>query len=166
MKKLILNPTDMSQWHALINEAQVATKLLLSEPLESYLVFLLMRFATTPALLDTIMAIDFLVAMQKSGRHSQLQGLQDVGDKSLLVCGLFPGVATRRHLTLDYFAEIGRAAYFAAGRLQESESIPLYFQLSAQFHSLQAILNAMRGNTLQYLDGCSGIMTISDSPTQ
>ena len=27
MKQLILHPTDISQWHALVNEAQAATRL-------------------------------------------------------------------------------------------------------------------------------------------
>ena len=45
MNKLILHPTDISQWHALVNEAQAATRLILNENTESYLVFLLMRFS-------------------------------------------------------------------------------------------------------------------------
>lgn len=39
MKKLILHPTELSQWHALVNEAQATTDLILNESTESYLVF-------------------------------------------------------------------------------------------------------------------------------
>ena len=45
MNKIILHPTETSQWHALVNEAQAASRLILNEDTESYLVFLLMRFA-------------------------------------------------------------------------------------------------------------------------
>lgn len=60
MKRLILHPTDISQWHALVNEAQAATRLILNEATESYLVFLLMRFTQNPKLIESIVALDFL----------------------------------------------------------------------------------------------------------
>ena len=50
MKNLILHPTDISQWYALVTEAEVATHQNLTEDTESYLVFLLQRFAQTPPL--------------------------------------------------------------------------------------------------------------------
>ncbi|MFW2571017.1 hypothetical protein ACN4Z3_09015, partial [Legionella sp. 29fVS95] len=73
----------------------------------------------------------------------------DVGDKSLLFCGLFPGIAERRHLSLDYFADMGQAAYLTMGELQDRQEGDLYLQLSAQFLHLQQILRAMRGDFLQ-----------------
>ena len=39
MNTLILHPTDMSQWHALVYEAQANTQIILPENSESYLVF-------------------------------------------------------------------------------------------------------------------------------
>jgi len=163
MKKLILHPTDTSQWHALVNEAQASTQLVLNENTESYLVFLLMRFSQTTRLLESVIALDFLGAMHKPGKR-QLDFLQEVGDKSLLFCGLFPGMASRRHVSLEYFSDMGQAAYLTAAELQESESANLYLQLSAQFRSLQLVLQAMRGNHLQYIDATSGIVAVSDLP--
>jgi len=163
MKKLILHPTDTSQWHALVNEAQASTRLVLNENTESYLVFLLMRFAQTTKLLESVIALDFLDSMHKSGRR-QMEFLRDVGDKSLLFCGLFPGMADRRHVSLDYFSDMGQAAYLTVGELQESQSADLYFQLSAQFRSLQLILQAMRGNYIQFTDATSGILAATDLP--
>lgn len=148
MKPLILHPTDISQWHALVNEAQAATQLILNENTESYLVFLLMRFAHGPRLIESVIALDFLESWQKP-RKMQLQLLQDVGDKSLLFCGLFPGMAKKRHVSLDYFSDMGQAAYMAIGSLQENNSSELYYQLSADFSRLQHILQAMRGETMR-----------------
>ncbi len=143
MRNLILHPTDMSQWYALVNEAQAATRLVLHESTESYLVFLLMRFSQKTQWVESVIAMDFLESMHSGGKR-QRELLREVGDKSLLLCGLFPGIAERRHVTLDYFSGMGRAAYLTAGELEERSLAELYFQLSEQFISMQSILQAMR----------------------
>ncbi len=149
MKHLILHPTDMSQWYALVTEAQIATHLSLTENTESYLVFLLQRFSHTPAFLDSTIAVDFLNAMHGSTRY-QIEHLIAVGDKSLLICGLFPGLAERRHVGLDYYSHMGQAAYLTASELQERASAELYVQLSESFGHLQKILQAIRGEFFQF----------------
>lgn len=144
MKNLILHPTDTSQWHALVNEAQATTRLILNENTESYLVFLLMRFSQTTELLESVMALDILESMHTFGKR-QVELLRDVGDKSLLFCGLFPGMANKRHVSLSYFSELGQAAYLSAGELQDKPMSELFFQLSEQFPRMKQILQAMRG---------------------
>lgn len=164
MKKLILHPTDLSQWHALVNEAQVATRLILNENTESYLVFLLMRFAQATQLLESVVALDFLESMRAPGKK-QVELLRDVGDKSLLFCGLFPGIADRRHVRLEYFSDMGQAAYLTVSELQESEWANLYFQLSEQFTKMQQILQAMRSSYLDLNEIDAGmIVTAKDLP--
>lgn len=163
MKKLILHPTDTSQWHALVNEAQALTSLILNENTESYLVFLLMRFSQSTQLIESVIALDFLESMHASGKR-QVELLRDVGDKSLLFCGLFPGMAIKRHVRLDYFSEMGQAAYLSVGELEARESADLYFQLSAQFMNMQQILQAMCGNYSQFSDGISGIVVAKNLP--
>jgi len=148
MNNLILHPTETSQWYALVNEAQATTRLVLNENTESYLVFLLMRFSQGPKLMESVIALDFLQSMNASGQR-QVDLLRDVGDKSLLFCGLFPGIAERRQLSLSYFSDMGQSAYLTVGELQEKQSGDLYLQLSAQFVTMQNILQAMRGVTGQ-----------------
>lgn len=143
MKKLILHPTDVSQWHALVNEAQAATRVSLDENTESYLVFLLLRFSQTPQLLESLIALDFLESVHSTGKR-QMELLRDVGDKSLLFCGLFPGMARKRHVSLEYFSDMGQAAYLSVGEMHDSQSADLYLQLSEQFLTLQQVLQAMR----------------------
>jgi hypothetical protein len=149
MKPLILHPTELSQWYALVNEAQVSTSLVLNETTESYLVFLLMRFSQGSKLIESVIALDFLESINRP-RRQQLELLRDVGDKSLLFCGLFPGIAERRRLSLDYFADMGQAAYLTIGELYDSQSSDLYLQLSAQFLRLQRVLRAMRSDFFQF----------------
>ena len=69
MNKLILHPTDTSQWHALVYDAQATTQLILTENTESYLVYLLMRFTQTTGLLDSVIAMDFFESMNATGHR-------------------------------------------------------------------------------------------------
>lgn len=148
MKPLILHPTDTCQWHALVNEAQASTGLILNENTESYLVFLLMRFSQTTRLMESIVAVDFLHSMHTTGKR-QIELLREVGDKSLLLCGLFPGMAKKHHVGINYFADMGQAAYLTVGELLIHEQDDLYFQLSNQFIQLQTILQTMTTNPIR-----------------
>ncbi|MDF1756735.1 MAG: hypothetical protein P1U74_00305 [Legionellaceae bacterium] len=145
MKSLILHPTDISQWYALVNEAQASTQLALNEDTESYLVFLLQRFSQNPQLAESIIAIDFLESMA-ANNSKQIEQLKVVGDKSLLLCGLFPGIATRRSLSVDYYADMGQAAYLSVSELQKKSSANLFLELSEHFGRMKNILQAMRGD--------------------
>lgn len=146
MKPIILHPTDLSQWHALVYEAQASTKIILTENTESYLVFLLMRFSQATQLLESVISIDFLESLQATGKK-RVEQLQDVGDKSLLLCGLFPGIASKRRVGLDYFSDMGQSAYLSVSELHDNQLAELYLQLSHQFRNLQQILHAMRGDS-------------------
>lgn len=148
MRKFILHPTELCQWHALVNEAQSITQLILNENTESYLVFLLMRYTQGPKLIESIIALDFLQSMHTT-KHRQIDLLRDVGDKSLLFCGLFPGMAKKRQVSLNYFTDMGQAAYLSVSELHEKTLSGLYLELSDQFMSMQQILQAMRGEYLQ-----------------
>ena len=143
MNTLILHPTDISQWHALVYEAQANSQLVLTENTESYLVFLLMRFSQTTQLMESVIALDFLEAMSLSGRR-RVDLLQDVGDKSLLLCGLFPGIAHKRRVGIEYFSDLGQSAYLTVSELQDNQLSELYLQLSDQFITMRHVLQAMR----------------------
>lgn len=142
MSQLILHPTDISQWHALVNEAQASTQIILPEETESYLVFLLMRFAHTPALVESVLAIDFMNSMHTVGSR-QIELLQEVGDKSLLLSGLFPGIAEKRHVQPQYFHDLGKSAYLTVSEMSADDAAGLYHQLSQAFDNLQTILSAL-----------------------
>lgn len=160
MKNLILHPTDISQWYALVTEAEVASQLNLNENTESYLVFLLQRFVQTPQMLDSTVAMDFLTALQGS-TQLQIEQLKAVGDKSLLVCGLFPGLADRRHVTLEYYSRMGQSAYLTVSELQARADAELYSQLSHYFPDLQKILQTMRGSFHQFSQSSAQVVWLN-----
>ena len=67
MRALILEPTTQAQWQTLVHEAQSACDRELDETLESYLVFLLMRFTDKPHCMSRLMAEDYLNSQAASG---------------------------------------------------------------------------------------------------
>lgn len=143
MSTLVLQPTDTAQWHALVAEAQQACCHSLDEPLESYLVFMLMRFTGRADLVARAMALDFLDAQTE--RNRQPDRLREVGDKCLLFSGFFPQIAEKRLVRVSYFVRLGRSAYQQLANLVDREADSLYARLADAFVPVMDVLQAMRG---------------------
>lgn len=143
MAEFLLHPTTTAQWHALVNEAQDAAHQDLDESLESYLVFLLMRFATQPEVAGRVLALDYLQAMRDSG-HQRANQLRDLGDHCLLFSGLFPERADRLRVRISYFVNLGRGAYGELSNTVTQSAAELYEHLAEGFIALMDTLHAMR----------------------
>jgi len=143
MANLVIQPTSTAQWHALVNEAETASHQHLDEEMQSYLVFLLMRFSHNPSLLAKALGIEFLESLLVEGQYRQTR-LQDVGDQCLLVTGLFPGQVQKRLVEEQYFVAIGRSAYstLASGAMQATAQ--MFVHLAECFVNLMEVLQAMR----------------------
>lgn len=142
MTALILEPTVTSQWQSLVSDAEKHCSLQLSEELESYLVFLLTRFATKPEMANSVLALDFLESLHTVGQK-QLDQLRDVGDKCLLFAGFFPKRAERRRVKISYFVDLGKTSYSALADLSK-QFADLYSDLCGSFVGLMDVLQAMR----------------------
>lgn len=143
MNRLVVKASTMEEWLTLVSEAKVAAACRLDEDMESYLVFLLMRFTEKPEIAASVMALDYLRSMQLSGHLAQDQ-LRDVGDKCLLYSGLFPERAARRRVKVSYFVDLGRSAYqHLSGRLGHNTAT-LYQRLAYTFVVLMDVLQTMR----------------------
>ncbi len=143
MADLVLEPTATAQWHALVSEAEAVCEYRLGEELESYLVFLLMRFVSRPDMAGRVMAMEFLRGAAAAGRL-QLDRLRDVGDQCLLYSGFYPEQAERRNVRASYFVDLGRSAYgMLAERLRDAAA-DIYGDLARAFVNLRDVLHAMR----------------------
>jgi hypothetical protein len=142
-KALILEPSALAQWHALVKEARVSSAVHLSEDLESYLIFLLMRFINNPEVATSVLALDFLQNIRKTTAENQ-QILRDVGDKCLLSAGLFPQKASQR-VELSYYVDLGQQAYTSVSIAYKNQFAALFSKLSEHFVALMDVLQAMRG---------------------
>lgn len=140
-------PTALEQWYTLIQEAQSTSTISLQESLESYLVFLLMRFSNKPELSQSVLGMEFLEA-HHSPQYDQL--LRDVGDKCLLFSGLFPEQAKRRRVKVSYFIELGQTAYRQLAHHGPTADA-LFDSLAQNFVPLRDVLQATRAHTAQDL---------------
>lgn len=143
MAHLILEPTSTAQWHALVSEAELVSERKLDETLESYLVFLLMRFVARPDLAGHALAIDYLRGSAATGQL-QVAQLRDVGDQCLLYSGLYPQHAERRLVRVSYYVELGRGAYGQLAERLRHTGAGIYQQLCQGFVVLMDVLQAMR----------------------
>jgi hypothetical protein len=145
MESLILYPTATAQWHALVHEASTNSGIHFSEDVESYLVFLLMRFINRADLNNDALALEFLSSITAEGNKRE-QALRDLGDKCLLFSGLFPNQAEKRSVNVSYFVKLGKSAYDILAELHE-KSGQLFVILSREFVHLMDVLLSIRINT-------------------
>lgn len=143
MAKLVVQPTSTAQWHALVSEAEAASGCILDQDIESYLVFLLMRYTNKPHMISRVLGLDYLQAGSANKRvhHDKLR---DVGDHCLLFSGLFPQHAEKRMVKISYFVDLGRVAYHQMAELTSTLMGETYANLSREFVSLMDILQTMR----------------------
>lgn len=144
MGMLLLQPTMMAQWQALVRDAESSSNLRLNNELESYLVFLLGRFNQRPDIVNSVLGKEYLTGMTRESAE-QRDCLREVGDKCLLFAGLFPEQAEKRHLKIKYFIELGQTAYVRVASLSKMATASLFNALSCGFVSLMEVLHAIRG---------------------
>jgi len=143
MARVVVHRSVLAQWHHLVCEAQGVTRHRLPEEMESYLVFLLMRFTRHSALAEMRVATDLMSGAAMPGQEGR-ERLRAVGDHCLLFSGLFPRLARRRRVGVGYFVKMGRAAYHTLSQRLTQESGSLYRQLGSDFTMLMDILQATR----------------------
>src|SRR5690606_29073482 len=73
------------------------------------------------------------------------RSLRDVGDRCLLVAGLFPDLAQRRRVSVDYFVDLGRGAYQAVADAGRDAYAELFAHLAAGYRELVSVLRRIRG---------------------
>ncbi len=147
---LVLPPTTLAGWHALVAEAEYKETLQLSEDLESYLVFLLIRFTENAAFSERVLALDFLNGLNASGQHRQAL-LRDVGDACLLYAGFFPKRAINWRVSFRYVVDLGQTAYSTLSDAEYDQFSSVYAKLKVHFISLMDVLLAIREYTAPHL---------------
>jgi len=148
---IVTGTTTTALWHEIVHEAEQSCAVTLKEEIESYLVFLLMRYINKPEFVKQIMALEFLRGTQEISAQQKVI-LQEVGDKCLLFAGLFPSIAESRLVRLSYFVKIGQAAYVQVSK----KSNDLYDHLSHQFVPLMDILQSIR----HYTKNCPNLLPL------
>lgn len=145
--KILLNSTPVALWHDIVHDAEIACSTRLREEIESYLVFLLVRYTNKPDTLKHVIATDILEGL-KLGPHERELALQGVGDRCLIFSGLFPKIAEKRLVKISYFINLGQTAY---GTISKKRS-DVYHGLARQFVGLMDILQSIRNYSQSHPD--------------
>lgn len=145
MKALHVEPSKTAEWHTLVVEAEIQAGYQFEECLECYLVLTLDQFTTSDTLVSSVIAMDYLSAMEEQGQLASSL-LRSVGDHCLLLSGLFPERAKRKNVTLDYFIQIGSKAYglVATHEMLRASDPEVFYKLSQNFTGLMDVLHSMR----------------------
>lgn len=144
MSEAIRQGASTELWQALVREGCARAGRALDEARESYLVFVLLRYQRDGQLLAQAQALQWLHAQAQVGT-ARADALRDVGDRCLLIAGLYPGLAERRRVSVDYFVDLGRGAYLGVAEASRAAYAELFAQLAAAYRDLVRALAAMRG---------------------
>ena len=146
MTTILTDVPQMALWTDLVHEAEDGAATRLDEELESYLVFLLMAHTRDVHLHSRAMAIDYLLARAASGALRK-QELREVGDRCLLLAGLYPEQAERRLVSIGYFLDMGSHAYHELSAALNAGFADLYDHLAEAFAHLVRVLMELRRRT-------------------
>lgn len=137
-------------WRDVVREAEDRADRALDEGRESYLVFVLQRHQQDAFLLARTQALEWLSAQEQVGT-ARADALRDVGDRCLLIAGLFPGVAARRRVSVDYYIDLGSGAYDEVAHCTRAGYSELFAQLARSYRDLVLVLRAVRPGSGQLL---------------
>lgn len=143
MAKILKDLNATTQWKSLVTDACQHLNITLPEQIESYLVFLLMRFIKSPEVAQKVLALEYLHSINQYGTQRTV-ALREVGDQCLLYSGLFPERARRKRVRVSYFINIGKTAYQYLSMHDKNSSCNLYANLAHDFVALMDIMHAMR----------------------
>lgn len=143
MSECLLEGHATDLWRELVREGGAHLGAHLDDELESYLVFLLMRHQRDAPLLGRIFAVELLQAMQLEGTM-RANELRDVGDRCLIVSGLYPEHAARRRVSASYFLALGQGAYLAAAERARAAYASLYLRVAEAYAVLVEVLMGVR----------------------
>ena len=144
---IMTHPGDITIWYEIVHDAEKSCSVTLQQEVESYLVFLLIRYLRRPELVSSVMATCFLDALQ-APLVARNEMLRAIGDQCLLLSGLYPDVAKKRRVRIGYFVGLGRSAYVASSAVTDD----LYAQLGGLFVPLMDVLQSLRHSDSRFPD--------------
>lgn len=146
-------------WESLIQEAQIVQGQKLSQLLESYLTSLLVKYITNTKLHDEPVAISYLKCQNYKGQVKR-NAMQSVGDRCLVLTGLYPETICFKTIDINYLTTIGQSAYNHLHQIIQDDFT--FKQLAYQFILMQNTLNTIRNISIYYNDDLFGLF---DNPS-
>jgi len=154
--ELLTNP--QAYFHELVTDTLSEKKISTKPETEFYLVNLLNQFVLTKNLFvqdasgqhkEEPLALMVKGAIEESNPEGQKLLFQRVGDFSLYISGFFQESIYRKPVNIDYYIEMGGAAYGNAANLSESQFKKIFEELSDRFSVFVHVLSTISEKTTQ-----------------
>ena len=154
---LTLVAQPQAYFKELVSKALNNQKLLTQPETEFYLVNLLNEFMKTDRLYskdsnggvrEEALAIMLKEALEQPQLHQQRAHFRHIGDVSLYVAGFFQDSLNRKLVDVDYYIDVGGAAYQqVAARADEDALKTVYLELAEKFGSFVEVLAEVSDKT-------------------
>jgi len=142
--KITIQPNKTSEWYVLVKETQAQVGLYFDEHIENYVILTLDKFMNDNSLITTPIALEFLKTLKITSRASNHR-LRKIGDRCLILSGLFPEHIQKTNVSTTYYITIGQQAYLTlADRAHLKLGPELFYKLGLKFVDIKELLNAMR----------------------
>jgi hypothetical protein len=136
---LLRNETPTEYFRELVHAAMDHQHLAAGELTSFYVVNLLSGFIHCDRTSAEPLGIRFAEALQAAGL-AQRDGLRRVGDLSLFISGFFSDSLNRSLVDVDYYIQIGEAAYASLARQGDAALGDVFDELSEKFPAFVDIL--------------------------
>lgn len=147
--------TATELWQRLVREATDRAQVELAETQESYLVFTLAGHMRDALIAGRVLALELVDGLWLDA-DAREERLRDVGDRCLLVAGLFPALARRRNVSAGYYADLGCFAYDTLAARRRDAMAALYAELAEGFRALVRVLRSIRHEPVFTVDASAG----------
>ena len=128
-------------WKSLVQEAQIIEGLHLNQLIQEYLIMMLIRHTKLTRFNEEPVAVSYLKSQKYRGQVKR-NAIQSVGDRCLILSGLYPDIITNKTIDIDYLTSIGQSAYHDLHGIIKDDLT--FKQLAIEFTNLQRTLASMR----------------------
>lgn len=124
--QLAMYTTESANWYALLNKAQAAADYYFHPIVENYLVYV---FATMSNDLEFLPGKTVRITdhFPYTKRERELLNTRKIGERSLILSGLFPDQAQKTGVPLVYLMERGKDAYAELAKTLPDNNLYTYF---------------------------------------
>jgi hypothetical protein len=155
---VILPSNRLAEWYEMLQISKQHTGIMLDEHVESYVILTLDGYLQDQLITDYTLAIEFIEAINLKKTQSRSM-LRDIGDRCLILSGLFERRSERLNVSSDYFCEIGQQAYLNLASFHKLHIDPeLFWKMAKYFVSISKLLQSIR-----VLNQCDAIVLKTDS---
>jgi hypothetical protein len=141
---VILPSNRLTEWYEMLQVSKQHTGIILDDHVESYVILTLDRYLQDQLITDLALAVEFMQAINLKKTQNRNM-LRHIGDRCLILAGLFKLRSERLNVSDDYFCEIGQQAYLNLASFHKLHIDPeLFWKMAKHFVAISTLLQSIR----------------------